>query len=150
MEPKELSVRFPALHGEKTGVGTLVAAREYHRLGKIKDIKPFLIDYQDMSAEAIKGYFGGELAEAIIRENEKDCLAGVTREQLAEHWNEILEILERLPQEEYYYNFLQQLDAKRSLEDIGISEEDRPAVLKFSAVVRNRLTLMRIRRMIKV
>lgn len=148
MRPKELKVRFPALHGEKTGVGTLVAAREYHRLEAIDDIRPYLKDYADISEETIRAYFGGELAEAIIKENQFDCLASVTPEALAERWDEIRAILRDIPREQYFRDLLIQLDAKRSLEDIGISESDRADVLKYSPLVRNRLTFMRIRRMI--
>jgi len=148
MGPQKLKVRFQALHGEKTGVGALVASREYHRLRKINHITPFLKDYTGIPEKTVKEYFGGDLAEAVMKENEEDCLSALTREKLSEHWEEIRDILERVPKEEFLYGLLEQLDAKRSLEDIGISEEDRQNVLEYSPLVRNRLTLMRMRRMI--
>ena len=33
------------MHGEKTGVGSLIAVREYKRLAKIEDITPYITDY---------------------------------------------------------------------------------------------------------
>jgi len=148
MGPQKLTVRFPALHGEKTGVGTLIAAKEYHRLAETEDITPYITDYENVPEQTIRDYYGGDLAEAIIKENEQDCLSGVTPEHLGAHWDEIRQIVSRLPGEEYFYNLLDMLNAKKSLEDIGGDGEELSAVLKYSPLVRNRLTLMRIRRMI--
>ena len=43
-----------------------------------------------------------------------------------------------------------QLGAKRSLSDIGISEDKLPELLDNSPLARNRLTLMRMRRMMNL
>ena len=45
---------------------------------------------------------------------------------------------------------MEMLDAKRDLASIGVEEIDLPVLLKNSPLVRNRLTLMRTRRMIKI
>ena len=41
------------------------------------------------------------------------------------------------------------LGAKHTLKDIGVEEEKRPLILDTSPLIRNRLTLMRMRRMIR-
>ena len=147
--PAAFTVRFPAMHGEKTGVGTVIAAGEYHRLAAIEDITPYLTDYAPVSDEDYRAFFGGELAEAVIEENRADCLAAVTRERLAECWSGIRAIVAEIPGEDYFFGLLQQLGAKRTLEDIGVSSDDLAVLLDKSPLIRNRLTLMRVRRMIR-
>ena len=150
MEPEAFTVRFPALHGEKTGVGTVVAAKEYYRLAETEDIAPYVKDYTPVGDDKLRSFFGEKLAGAIISENEKDSLAAVTKEKLIELWPKVREIIYKIPKAEELYDLLEQLEAKRSLEDIGVSEKDLPTLLEYSPLVRNRLTLMRIRRMIEI
>lgn len=148
MGPPSLPVAFPALHGEKAGVGTILAAREYKRLGQIRDIGPFLHQYSPPSGEKIKKYFGNALAPAIIRENENDCLGSVDIGRLEKVWPEIRQILSENPAPDELYRLLEKLDAKRSVEDIGVSQADTEQLLDYSPWVRNRLTLMRMRRLL--
>lgn len=150
MGPEALAVRFPAMHGEKTGVGSVLAAREYERLAAVEDIRPTIRDYAPLDVERCRAFFGERLMEGVLAENEKDCLASVVPERLAETWPEIRQILSEIPPSEKLYALLEQLGAKRTLEDIGVSSAELERVLEFSPLVRNRLTLMRMRRMIKL
>ncbi len=149
MGPEALEVRFPAMHGEKTGVGSVLAAREYERLAAVEDIRPAIRDYAPLDEERCRAFFGERLMEGVLAENEKDCLAAVTPERLAEAWPEIRQILSEIPSSEKLYALLERLGAKRTLEDIGVSSGELDRVLEFSPLVRNRLTLMRMRRMIR-
>ena len=58
------------------------------------------------------------------------------------------EIVAALPSSEEVYGMLEMIGAKRSLEEIGVTEQDTDAILRYSPLVRNRLTLMRVRRML--
>ena len=150
MEPEAFPVKFPAMHGEKTGVGSLIAVREYKRLAKIEDITPYITDYAPIPEEHFRKFFGERLADSLMKENENDCLAKVSREKLSASWGELRRIIDELPTEEYLYWLLEMLDAKRDLASIGVEESELPALLKNSPLVRNRLTLMRTRRMMKI
>lgn len=150
MEPEAFPVKFPAMHGEKTGVGSLIAVREYKRLAKIEDITPYITDYAPIPEEHFRKFFGERLADSLIRENENDCLAKVSREKLSASWGELRHIIDELPTEEYLYRLLEMLDAKRDLASIGVEESELSVLLKNSPLVRNRLTLMRTRRMMKI
>ena len=150
MEPEAFPVKFPAMHGEKTGVGSLIAVREYKRLAKIEDITPYITDYAPVPEEHFRKFFGERLADSLIKENENDCLAKVSREKLSASWGELRHIIDELPTEEYLYRLLEMLDAKRDLASIGVEESELSVLLKNSPLVRNRLTLMRTRRMIKI
>ena len=150
MEPEAFQVKFPAMHGEKTGVGSLIAVREYKRLAKIEDITPYITDYAPIPEEHFRKFFGERLADSLMKENENDCLAKVSREKLSASWGELRRIIDELPTEEYLYGLLEMLDAKRDLASIGVEESELPVLLKNSPLVRNRLTLMRTRRMMNI
>ncbi|MBR5979586.1 MAG: sn-glycerol-1-phosphate dehydrogenase [Oscillospiraceae bacterium] len=148
MGPSSLDVRFQALHGEKTGVGSVVAVKEYKRLAETEDITSHVRDYKDVPSEVIRNYFGEKLADSIIAENAEDWLSVLTKEALTEKWPQVREIVASLPSAEEIYGMLEMIGAKRSLEEIGVTEEDTDAILTYSPLVRNRLTLMRVRRML--
>lgn len=150
MEPEAFPVKFPAMHGEKTGVGSLIAVHEYKRLAKIEDITPYITDYAPIPEEHFRKFFGERLADSLMKENENDCLAKVSREKLSASWGELRRIIDELPTEEYLYGLLEMLDAKRDLASIGVEESELPVLLKNSPLVRNRLTLMRTRRMMNI
>ena len=64
MQPDALGVCSDALHGEKVGVGTLLASNEYHRIKS----NPSLLcgDYLPASDDYIANMFGSKLTESII------------------------------------------------------------------------------------
>lgn len=145
MQPDGLGVYSDALHGEKVGVGTLIASNEYH---KIKNSPEILRDkYISASDEYISNMFGDKLSESIIKENENDCALGITEEMIKCHWDKIKLIIESIPTYEELIKIYELLGAKSSLSDIDISEEKLCDLFEYSPLVRNRLTLMRLRRM---
>ena len=150
MGPKNFEVRFPAMHGEKTGVGTMIAAREYARMARVEDISHSVIAYAPVSHAYLTGFYGEALAQAVIEENRTDCLAKVTPEALTANWQTVREIIRKIPSADVMYALLEQLGAKRDPEDIGIGREQIETLLEYSPLVRNRLTLMRMRRMLKI
>lgn len=145
MHPSQLPVAFSALHGEKTGVGTILTAREYKRLAEIEDIAPLIQRYAPFPAEKMRAFFGEPLFGAVEEENRRDCLAEVTPERLDESWQRLREILAAIPAPEELFRVLERLDARRTPEDIGVSSADLDRLLRYSPLVRNRLTLMRAR-----
>lgn len=150
MGPEKLNVRFPAMHGEKTGVASIYGITEYKRLAEIEDITPYLSDYAPFPEDDLKEFMGKKLAPAILKENEKDCLAAVTKEKLAETWPEIRKLIAELPDPDYLEGLLIQLEAKHRFDEIGVTDADKDTIFRYSPMVRNRLTLMRAKRMISV
>ncbi|MDO4983091.1 MAG: sn-glycerol-1-phosphate dehydrogenase [Eubacteriales bacterium] len=148
MGPEKLDVRFPAMHGEKTGVASVYGIREYKRLAEAEDITPYLTDYAPFPADDLGAFLGERLSPAIFAENEKDCLSAVRREDIAKAWPRIRELIGELPESEYLDGLLVELGAKHTLEEIGVCDGDIPTLLRYSPMVRNRLTLMRMKRMI--
>ena len=144
MHPEGLGVSSEALHGEKVGVGTLLAVKEYHRLASIPH--PVFNDYNTYSKEYIYNIFGETLTEEIMKENLNDSAAGITGKRMEECWSQICAEIAKIPSSELLEELYSKLNAKMRLEDIQVSNEKEQALLKYSPCVRNRLTLMRLRR----
>ena len=146
MHPEGLGVSSDALHGEKVGVGTLLAVKEYHRLANISH--PSFADYRTYSKEYIYEVFGETLTEEIVKENQNDSATGITGKRMEECWNEICAEIAKIPSSELLEDLYRKLNVKMKLEDIQVSNEKEQSLLKYSPCVRNRLTLMRLRQCI--
>ena len=147
MEPEGLGVRSDALHGEKVGVGTLLAVREYHRLATLP--AESWGDYPGISEEQVEEVFGQGLSRQIREENAKDAAAGITGAQLWAKWEQIRAEYEKIPEEAVLRSAYDRLGVKSTLEDIGVDGAMEQRLLDVSPLVRNRLTLMRLRRCLK-
>ncbi len=144
MEPDGVGVKNRALHGEKVGVGTLLAAAEYHRLAALP--AEAWGDYPAIGEAEIHAVFGERLCRQIAAENEKDCAAGITGGQLRSRWDAIRDEIAKLPTVEELTAAYRSVGAKSTLADIGVDEALLPILLDASPIARNRLTLMRLRR----
>ncbi len=147
MEPEGLNVHSDALHGEKVGVGTLLAAREYHRLAKLP--ADCWGDYPGLDEAQIQAVFGEGLSRQIREENRKDAAAGITGQQIRACWKQICQQIEKLPTEEDLLAAYTRLGVKSTLSDIQVDAGLEQKLLEASPMVRNRLTLMRLRRCLK-
>lgn len=148
MEPPMLDVHSRALHGEKVGVGTAIAAGVYHRLAKLEDISAIVKPYVFYPEEELLEFYGNDLLPAVLEENRNNCMDGVTPEMLITAWPEIREIIGEIPTEQELLELYDKIGAKKSLEDIKVPSDRLELLLKYSPSVRNRMTLMRIRRML--
>lgn len=147
MEPEGLGARSDCLHGEKVGVATVYAAREYHRLATL----PASVwgDYPAITQEQVLPVFGQRLEKQILKENEKDCAAGIAGEKLSACWGAICRELAAIPPEQTLVDLYRRIGAMYRLEELGVPEEKLPWLLENAPLVRNRLTLMRLRRCLK-
>ena len=146
-EPQALGVHSDALHGEKVGVGTILASAEYHRLAEMETVE--VLPYSPIDQTWLREFFGEALYLVAKRENEHECLASVTPEAIQGAWGEIRSIIAQIPAAEEVDALLTSLGAKHTLKDIGVDEGKRAIILDTSPLIRNRLTLMRMRRMIR-
>lgn len=149
MEPQGLPARNLASHGEKVGVGTVLASREYHRLAEIEDIGPYILDYTPIDQDDLRAFVGDFLYPSVRAEHENDALAPVTREDILRAWPEMRAIISSIPRPEEIEEKLAAIGAKRSPADIGIDPALEPVLLDRCPLGRNRLTLMRLRRMLR-
>lgn len=147
MQPEGLGVDSEALHGEKVGVGTLIATKEYHR---IKDkINIEWTDYIEEEYDYIKNMFGEKLTDSVVEENENNCAKGITAAKIREKWEDIRKIIDEIPGYDILKERYDILGAKVTLSDIDVPEEKVDALMEYSPLVRNRLTFMRLRSALK-
>lgn len=145
--PESLDVKSNALHGEKVGVGTLMALREYKQMATF--VNPTFLDYKPYDDCIIKDIFGESLAVEILAENKNDCAKHVKGKDIKDVWKDICDIIANLPKPKYLFDVYSSFNAKKNLSDIEVSEEYAPQLIEYSHLVRNRLTLMRLRKCIK-
>lgn len=147
MQPEGLGVRSDALHGEKVGVGTLMALREYRRLAQLP--AECWGDYPGLDPDKVHSVFGDGLSRQIFGENEKDAAQGITGRRIRECLDAIRQEIAKLPDARELEQTYRSLGVKASLEDIQVRPELEQRLLDCSPMVRNRLTLMRLRSCLK-
>ena len=147
MEPDSYGVHSDGLHGEKVGVGTLLAIAEYHRLATLP--ASAWGDYRSISEDEIFAVFGARLARQIGEENAKDAAAAVKGERIRACLGEIQKVISDIPSAEELAKVYARLGVIHTLEEIQVPDTLRDKLLNDSPMVRNRLTLMRLRRCLK-
>ena len=144
MGPDGLGIQSDALHGEKVGVGTILAAAEYHRLAELPDGS--WGDYLELSRKEVDEVFGTRLLQQVMDENKNDCAAGIKGEQIRRGMNAIRKEIATIPDASELLKAYHQVGALTKLSEIKVSEALLSTILDCSPMVRNRLTLMRLRR----
>ena len=133
------------IHGECVGVGTFECIKVYHELAKkTPRAKPF----QPLTEEWVREKFGERLMPGIMKENENDVLATFPAQNIVDHWDEIRELIAKIPPVEEMEKLYSDCHCKYRPEDIGIDPSLADEMLEISAAIRNRLTLIRMLRVL--
>ena len=134
------------IHGECVGVGTFACCKEYHRLAAMT---PEAVPFEPLTSEWIKEKFGDRLYDGIMKENENDILATFDPQAIVDHWEEIQKLIDFIPPVEEMEKLYSTIGAKYLPEHIGIDPALGDEMLTISAAIRNRLTLVRMKRVLK-
>ncbi len=133
------------IHGECVGVGTFECIKVYHELAKkTPKAKPI----QPLTEEWVREKFGERLMPGIMKENENDVLATFPSQNIVDHWDEIRELIAQIPPVEEMEKLYSDCHCKYRPEDIGIDPSLADEMLEISAAIRNRLTLIRMLRVL--
>lgn len=139
-----------AFHGEKVGVATVLVLQKYRQATQKSLTESDIIDFDYDYSDFIKEKFSS-LSDEIIKENAPDPLKTVEIPVLLEKWDEICAFAkEFLPSADFVKHILDDLDASSTLSDIGLSDSLSNDLYTLSPFVRNRLTLMRLLKLINV
>lgn len=151
-EMEVINEHLDALHGEKVSVGLMLVLREYKRIARaIQKGRCHAKPYVNQDEKLLEETFGKKgLLDGIRVENEPELLLEISPENLEKHLQEIAEIIEDLPEEEEMLHMLNKAGCKKSVSDIGLTEEIIPMSLTLSPYVRRRLSFMRIRKMLEI
>ena len=144
MHPPRLE-NAEGIHGECVGVGTFACLKEYHHLaGLTPKAKPFT----PLTEEWVREKFGERLLPGIMKENENDELKNFDPQNIVDHWDEIKAMLDALPSVEEMENLYKACGCKYLPEHIGVDPALADEMLEISAAIRNRLTLVRMLRVL--
>ncbi|MBQ9504506.1 MAG: sn-glycerol-1-phosphate dehydrogenase [Lachnospiraceae bacterium] len=150
-EMKVLNEELDALHGEKVGVGLLLVTREYHALERrIREGSCSVREWTGIEFDRIRDSFGKKgLYDATIKENTPDPMEGIKASDLEAKLTGIADIIrDGLPEEKELEDLLRRGGCCVTVGDIGLSEDIIPPSLELSCYVRNRLSLMRLKKML--
>lgn len=134
------------IHGECVGVGTFLCVRKYHELAKLT---PKAKAFEPLTEEWIREKFGDRLAAGIIKENSDDILGKFDPQNIVDHWDEICELISTIPSVEEMETLFSKCGCKYLPEHIGIDPSLSEEILPISAAIRNRLTLIRMLRVLE-
>ena len=123
-EMEVINPEVDALHGEKVGIGLILACNKYHSL----------LQYESRAA----------LAGLAVKENGRDPLLDVDLARLRAAFPRIRELIRALPTGEEMAAVIRRVGGPTTPEEIGLSKDIVPMTLRLSPYVRRRLTLMRL------
>ena len=133
------------IHGECVGGGTFACVKEYHRIAKLT---PKAKKFEPLTAEWVREKFGDRLFDGIMKENENDVLGTFPSQNIVDHWDEIKDIIAAIPSVEEMETLYKSCGCKYLPEHIGIDPALGDEMLHISAAIRNRLTLVRMERVL--
>ena len=148
LECKELQQgKLPNLHGEDVGVCTLEMLKYYRYLAEHESIQTDSesVDWEDIFA------FYGNMAEDVKKLNFPDnVIDKVDKDVLKDRWSEIRAIIQSIPNYETCRTAMERAHCKLTVADIGKDQALFDACVKYSPYMRHRLTLLRLKDMIKI
>ena len=150
-EMEVINKHLEAYHGEKVSVGLILVMEEYKKIKKsIENGRCRVKKYYGLEEDILKEVFKSrEMYDSIMKENTPDPLLNVNKVILQNRLESIAEILEKLPTLDFVKNTLKRAKAVTTLEEIGLSNDIKQNSIRVSPYVRNRLTLMRISKMLE-
>ena len=138
--------KIPNFHGEDVGVCTLEMLKYYNSLDECPSIKA---DYEKVDWDDVYAFYG-DMASDVKKLNEpENCIDPVTPEILKENWSAIRKIIKSVPGYDEVKEAMEKAGCKITVSDIGKSEKLFSDCVKYSPYMRKRLTLLRLKDMIK-
>lgn len=151
-EMEVINDKLDAYHGEKVSIGLMIVTRTYHKIkNAIKKGLYRVNSYEGLELSALKEAFGPKgLYESIVEENTPDPLETVDTISFSKLLPEVAEIIDKLPSEETLNNLLTKGGCLKEVEDIQLEKSIIPKTILLSPYVRNRLTFMRLTKLLKL
>ena len=141
-------------HGIQCAIGTLISLKLYEKIKAITPNKKKALQYaENFSWDDWKAQlrsFLGKGAESMIALEEKEQKYNLDRHKerlqtILDNWDMLLQIMaEELPASEDLEQLLDSIEAPKSLDDIGISQELLPTIFKATKDIRDKYVLSRL------
>jgi len=137
---------IPNFHGDDVGVCTLEMLKYYNALAENESIET---ENENVDWDDVYAYYG-EMAEDVKKLNfPENIIDGVDKEMLKNKWKEIRDIIHSVPGYEECKTAMEKAGCKITVADIGKSQKLFDDCVKYSPYMRKRLTLLRMKDMIK-
>ena len=133
-------------HGEKVGVGLVLASKIYHKAAEKMAAGDFKVkDSMPVEEELIRENFNKPgMFEIIMEENTPNLLDEVDPAKLVEKNDEIISVIREIPTAEELTAMIDKVQGVKSLEDLGFDESYQAKTANLSPYVRARITFMRL------
>lgn len=139
--------KIPNYHGEDIGVCTLEILRYYNELAKHCSIGT---EKENVDWDDVYGFYGN-MADEVRKLNTPDTVADyVSPECLKNEWKNIIRIIRSVPSYNECKEAMIKAKCKISISDIGKDEDFFRDCAAYSPYMRRRLTLLRLKDMIKL
>ena len=143
-----LNEKTNALHGEQVGLGLLIVTDYYKKLGyaiRHKNVTVKSETAKGLEMSLLEHTFGKKgLLEGILTENTPNPL-----EDIEEQLPEIEDLIDDLPDADDMYAKLHDAGCVHEISNLGIDKEKVELTLQSSPYVRNRLTLLRLSKLLE-
>lgn len=143
-EMEAINSYVDAYHGQKVGVGLLLAANVYHHAATKLRAGAGIVPYHGVETALLKAKLPERLLHSLLQENEPDPMANLTDKTLLAKETALADILDTVPTTAELSTILEQVGGVRTMADIGLDPALRSESLRLSPYVRNRLTVMRV------
>ena len=148
-----LNEKTNALHGEQVGLGLLIVTDYYKKLGyaiRHKNVTVKSETAKGLEMSLLEHTFGKKgLLEGILTENTPNPLEDIDLEELEEQLPEIEDLIDDLPNADDMYAKLHDAGCVHEISSLGIEKEKVELTLQSSPYVRNRLTLLRLSKLLE-
>lgn len=152
-EMEVINPALDALHGEKVGIGLVLVTDCYKRLGRA--IRQGRVRLAGESARGLemglleKTFGSRGLTDGAVQENTPNPLEDIDFDRLEEELPKIGELIDDLPDADAMARKLEEAGALTRPEQIGLSADLRELTLQTCPYVRNRLTLLRLSKLLE-
>lgn len=142
-----------ALHGIQCAIGTRMAIQKYEQIKTIVPDKEKALAYANSFdfgkwSEKLRDFVGAGAEQMIAQEAKEGKynkeLHAKRLDVILEHWNDLLEIMNSMPREAEIIALLDRLNAPKTLEDIGLSEDILSLTFKATKDIRDKYVLSRL------
>ncbi len=149
-EMEAITPALDALHGEKVCVGLMLLLPVYESIGcAIREGRCGVIPYEGLELCLLEPAFPErEKLRGILEENAPDPLETVDLPTIKSALPAIEQVLGTLPKHEFLNQELHLGGCKQTLEEIGLHSSVRELSLSIAPYVRNRLTLLRLSKLL--
>ena len=148
-----LNEKTNALHGEQVGLGLLIVTDYYKKLGYAIRHKKVTVKSETakgLEMSLLEHTFGKKgLLEGILTENTPNPLEDIDLEELEAQLPEIEDFIDDLPDADDMYAKLHDAGCVHEISSLGIEKEKAELTLQSSPYVRNRLTLLRLSKLLE-